>query len=68
MNNKPQKYKETERFSIRRLTFWLSVSGTVYFAGIWEPTGMVIFLAVLILTLISKAISMSKEKESNRKD
>jgi hypothetical protein len=63
MNNKPQKYKETERFSIRRLVFWLSASGVVYFTGVWDVTGMVISLVVFVITLVSKLISMSKEKE-----
>jgi hypothetical protein len=64
-NNKPQRYKETERFSIRRLTFWLSAAGAVYFTGVWDVVGMVISGTVLALTLISKLISMAKETDDS---
>jgi len=60
-SNKPRKFKETERFSIRRLAFWLSAAGTVYFIGVWDVVGMAISGAVFVLTLISKLISMAKE-------
>jgi len=66
MNNKPQKYKETERFSIRRFVFWLSVAGIVSFAGVWDVTGMVISVIVLLLTVVSKGISMIKEGRNGR--
>jgi hypothetical protein len=65
MANKPQKYKETERFSIRRLVFWLSVSGVVYFTGVWDVTGMVISLVMFVMAVVSKLISMSSEKASD---
>jgi hypothetical protein len=65
MANKPQKYKETERFSIRRLVFWLSVSGVVYFTGVWDVTGMVISLVMFVMAVVSKLISMSSEKGSD---
>jgi hypothetical protein len=64
-NNKPQKFKETERFSIRRLAFWLSAAGTVYFIGVWDVVGMAISGAVFVLTLISKLFSMAKETDDS---
>jgi len=66
MNNKPQKYKETERFSIRRFVFWLSVAGIVSFASVWDLTGMVISIGVFLLTVVSKFISMIKEGANGR--
>jgi hypothetical protein len=62
MDNKPQKYKETERFSIRRLTFWLSIAGIVHFASVWDPPGLTISVVVCLMTLIAKALSKHKEK------
>lgn len=61
-NNKPRKYKETERFTIRRLAFWLSVGGAVYFMNVWDVPGMIISAGVLLLTIISKIISVIREK------
>src|SRR5215470_13690604 len=46
-NNKPRKYKETERFTIRRLAFWLSTAAVVYFSQHWDVSGMAISAAVL---------------------
>jgi len=65
-NNKPRKFKETERFSIRRLAFLLSTTGVVYFSQNWDVPGMVISSAVLTLTLISKFLSWLKENSDNR--
>jgi hypothetical protein len=68
-DNKPQRYKETERFSIRRLSFWLSIAGIVYSAGVWDVIGLAISSGVLILTLVSKLISEAKdEDQSDHKD
>ena len=52
-------------FSIRRLAFWLSAAGTVYFIGAWDVVGMAISGAVFVLTLISKLISMDKETDDS---
>jgi hypothetical protein len=66
-DNKPRKYKETERFSIRRLAFWLGVSGIVYFANLWDAWGIAISAGVLLLTIISKIISViSESRKPNR--
>lgn len=68
-NNKPRKYKESERFSIRRFAFWLSTAGVVYFSQYWDVAGMVISSVVLTLTLIAKFFSWLKEnKQANRRD
>jgi hypothetical protein len=64
-NNKPRKYKETERFTIRRLAFWLSTAAVVYFSQHWDVSGMVISAAVLSLTLISKFFSRVKVNRRN---
>jgi hypothetical protein len=64
-NNKPGKYKETERFTIRRLVFWLSTAAVVYFSQHWDVTGMIISAVVLSLTLISKFFSWVKENRRN---
>jgi len=64
-NNKPRKYKETERFTIRRLAFWLSTAAVVYFSQRWDVTGMIISAVVLSLTLISKFFSWVKENRRN---
>jgi hypothetical protein len=69
-NNKPYKPKETERFSIRRAAFWFSGAAVVYFAGVWDVRGILIFGPVFLLTLISKFRSWMKEnkKKSNHRD
>lgn len=69
-NNKPQKFKETERFSIRRAAFWFSGAAVVYFAKTWDVRGMLIFGAVFLLTLISRFLSWLEEnkKKSNHRD
>lgn len=61
-NNKPRKYKETERFTIRRLAFWLSAASAIYFMNVWDVAGMIISAGVLLLTIISKIISVIREK------
>jgi hypothetical protein len=65
-NNKPRKYKETERFSIRRLTFWLSVAAFIYGLNVWDVTMIVISAVASLITIVAKVISVVKETDDTR--
>jgi hypothetical protein len=65
-NNKPRKYKETERFSIRRLTFWLGVTAFIYGLKVWDVTMIAISAAVTLITIVAKVISAMKETDDTR--
>jgi hypothetical protein len=63
-NNNPQQYKETERFTIRRATFWLSICGFVYSIKTWDLPLMGISFIVFVLVIVAKFISENKAKLS----
>jgi hypothetical protein len=65
-DNKPGKYKETERFSIRRLTFRLSFAAFIYGLKVWDVTMIVISAAVALVSIVAKIISVMKETGDTR--
>ena len=65
-NNKPRKYKETDRFTIRRLTFWLSFAAFIYGLNVWDVTMIVISAVASLITIVAKVISVVKETDDTR--
>ena len=65
-NNKPRKCKETDRFTIRRLTFWLSFAAFIYGLNVWDVTMIVISAVVALMTIVAKVISVMKETDDAR--
>jgi hypothetical protein len=65
-NNKPRKYKETDRFTIRRLTFWLSFAAFIYGLNVWDVTMIVVSAVVALMAIVAKVISVMKETGDTR--